>query len=147
MKNKVEVIVRDSHGREKFRTVVTNLRTLVGASWFFAQLFSIAPSGAALFAGLSTDITAPSTADVGLPNEQTANGLNRAQLVPAYSAGAAITALTNTFTYTGVAPITITKAGLFNSLSGGVLVFETLFGVGATLNQNDQLAFSWTVNF
>lgn len=114
--------------------------------------FVIVPGGApAFFTALTTNATAPAATDTTLATEITTagGGLIRKSSTYAHTGGANSYTLTTTFTVNGSdtgLPVTIAKIGVFNSLTSGTMVFETLLSATATLSAvGDALTTTHTV--
>lgn len=143
--NPVQITVRDKYGNVKYDFETHNLRTSAGAA-FQANQMSGTAVAVANYIAVSANTTAPAAGDTVVAGEETANGLARAVGTFTYNAGGPNYTLSKTFTYTGGTAITLAKAGMLNAASGGVLVFEALFGSTATLVNGDQITVTWTVN-
>jgi len=119
-----------------------NLRTNAGGDWQSAQMAGT-PGAACLYIALTNDSTAPGATDTTLTSEIAASGLTRA--VGSYTA-VSHTQYTVGKTFTATGTVSAQKAGLFTASSSGTMCFEDAF-TSITLNNNDQLVFTWTVNF
>lgn len=96
------------------------------------------------YMGLTANNTAPGASDTSLASEITTSGggLIRKLATYAHTSGAASYSLAATFTANGSdsLPVTIAKIGIFNSITGGRMQFETLLSATATLSASgDQL--------
>lgn len=113
--------------------------------------FIIAPYGAgAPFMALTANASAAAGSDTTLAGEITTagGGLIRKLGTYAHTTGAASYTITGVFTANGTdtLSVTIAKMGLFNSLTGGTMAFETLLNATATLSASgDQLTVTDTV--
>lgn len=104
--------------------------------------------GPARFVGLTTNTSGPASGDTVLTSEFTTLGLSRALATYAHTPGASTYTQSKTFTATGTTGA-VHKAGMFTALTnaaGGILVFATNLNADASLENNDQLALTWTVN-
>ena len=113
-----------------------------------SAMFLLPGMGPARFIGLTTNTGAPAAGDTTLASEFTTLGLSRALATYAHTPGASSYTQSKTFTATGTTGA-VHKAGMFTSLtnaSGGILVFTTNLNADASLENNDQLALTWTVN-
>jgi hypothetical protein len=113
--------------------------------------FIIVPYGAgAPFVALTANSGAAAGGDTTLAGEITTagGGLIRKLGTYAHTSGAASYTLTGVFTANGsdALPVTVAKIGVFNSLTGGTMAFETLLNATATLTTSgDQLTCTSTV--
>jgi hypothetical protein len=102
--------------------------------------FIIMPGGApTAFMGLTANATAPALTDTTLATgggaEIVTAGLIRKIAVYAHTAGVASYTQTTVFTaQAGDVPVTVAKMGTFNSITGGIMSFETLLNATATLS-------------
>lgn len=150
IRSDILVEVHDKDGNLKSRSFQHNLRTNAGADFWNTQLFSTTPGGAgAGFLALTTNASAPGATDTTLTSEETTNGLARSTAItPTHTGGTSQSVIAHTFTYTGGVTKVIAKVGLFNAVTVGTLVLETLLSSTATVNTNgDTIAITWTVNF
>lgn len=109
--------------------------------------FVIAPGDApAAYMALTENSTAPAASDTALTGELTAGGLNRSLATYAHTSGAASYTLTKTWTSSDGTNRTINKYGVFNALTGGIMVFESAVNVPPTLISGDQITLTATVN-
>lgn len=127
-----------------------SLRTNAGRDWQARIMGSGGAGGAgtgamhpADFIGLTTDATAPNASSTTLTSEIAAGTLTRAQAIFAHTTGTA--SYTLTWTFTADQPVTIAKLGVFNAVSGGTLVFETMLNAPAPMQSGDQLAITETI--
>lgn len=100
--------------------------------------YVVLPGNAACwYMALTANATAPSATDTTLTAEiaTAGGGLVRKLATYAHTAGANSYTLTTTFTANGSdsLPVTVAKIGVFNSLTGGAMMFETLLSATATL--------------
>ena len=95
------------------------------------------------YLALSTDATAESAGNTTLPGEIVVGSLVRAQGIYAHTNGQATYTLSKTFTSDDT--ITIEKIGVFNAVTVGTLVFETLLASPAALVPSDQVLITETV--
>jgi hypothetical protein len=105
----------------------------------------------AKFVGLTANTTAPAAGDTTLTAEITTagGGLIRKAGTYAHTTGAANYTITTVFTANGSdsLPVTIGKRGIFDAVTGGNLVFETLVSPTATLSASgDQLTLTDTIS-
>jgi hypothetical protein len=114
--------------------------------------FIIMPGGAPVgYMGLTANATAASGTDTTLATgggaEIVTAGLLRKIATYAHTAGVASYTLTAVYTaQAGDVPVTVAKMGTFNSLTGGIMAFETLLNATATLSlAGDQLTVTDTV--
>lgn len=103
------------------------------------SVYVVLPGGApAWYIALTANATAPSASDTTLTAEITtaSGGLIRKVCPYAHTTGAASYTLTPVFTANGSdsLPVTIAKIGVFNSLTSGQMLFETLLSATATLS-------------
>lgn len=104
----------------------------------------------AWYMALTANAGAPANGDTSLSAEITTGGggLIRKICPVAHTAGAATYTLTPVFTANGSdsLPVTIAKVGVFNSITSGQMLFETLLGTTAVLSlSGDQLTVTDTV--
>jgi hypothetical protein len=113
--------------------------------------YVILPGGApAWFMAITANSTSPSASDTTLAGEITTagGGLVRKLATYAHTAGASTYTLTATFTANGSdsLPVTVAKMGVFNSISSGLMLHETLLNATATLTASgDACTVSQTV--
>jgi hypothetical protein len=113
--------------------------------------FIIMPGGAcAPFMAVTANSGAAAGGDTALTGEITTagGGLIRKLSTYAHTAGVASYTLTTVYTANGsdALPVTIAKMGTFNSLTSGLMAFETLLNATATLSlSGDQLTVTDTV--
>lgn len=104
--------------------------------------------GPAQFMAITTDTGSPSATDTTLASEETANGLARAYATYAHTTAATSSTLTKTFTYTGSTSKTLHKIGIFQGVTGSVMLFETVLSADAIVATNgDQVTVTETVSF
>lgn len=96
------------------------------------------------YGALSTDTATPLAADTVLASELTTNGLARAQMSFAHTAGTNTSTLTHTWTYTGSTPVVVAKWANFNAASSGTMGEEDLLSATATVTASGD---SCTVTF
>jgi hypothetical protein len=115
--------------------------------------YIVLPGGApAWYMALSTNASAPAAGDTTLTGEITTagGGLIRKIAAYAHTGGAASYTLTATFTANGSDSLPATnihKIGVFNSLTGGRMVFETVLNADATMSASgDALTVTETVS-
>lgn len=126
--------------------------TNAGKDFQSLQMFSTTPgANGANYIAMTANATAPAVGDTVLTGEFVAasGGLNRVIGTYAHTAGTATTTITKTFTANANdgASNTINKAGLFNLVSGGVLVLETVMPNPPTLVAADSIAVTWTQTY
>lgn len=145
-KNTVELVVRDKDGNIKQILKTHNLRTNVGIDFVADALANSASQPApADYIALTANNSAPLAGDTTLAGELAVDGLSRAQGTYSHTSFATSYTVEFTFSVTG-GPHTVAKAGLFNALAGGILVFEALFSTPATVTTSDTLTVTWTIN-
>lgn len=124
------------------------MRTNAGADFQAKQMAGAASATAvAKWVGLTANSTAPAAGDTTLTGEIVTAGLTRQAGTYAHTTGAASYTITTTFTAQAAdVPVTVAKRGIFDALSGGTLVFETLVAPTATLSAaGDTLTLTDTV--
>ncbi len=97
------------------------------------------------YMALTENATAPAEADTALVGELPGGGLQRAQATYAHTAGALTYTLTKTFTSSDAVERKINKVGVFNALTGGTMMFETLSPSPPTLVSGDNVTMTSTV--
>jgi hypothetical protein len=107
-------------------------------------------TGPAAYMALTANATAVSASDTTLTAEITTAGGGLIRKICTYAHTAAATTYTLTAVYTANGsdslPVTIAKVGIFNSMTSGQMLFETLLGTTATLSlSGDQLTVTDTV--
>lgn len=128
------------------------LKVNAGNDFQAAQMGGSASATAvAKFVGLTANVTAPSATDTTLTAEITTagGGLIRKAGTYAHTTGAASYTITTVFTANGsdALPVTIGKRGIFDALTSGNLVFETLVSPTATLSASgDALTLTDTIS-
>lgn len=128
------------------------LKVNTGNDFQAAQMGGSASATAvAKFVGLTANTTAPAAGDTTLTAEITTagGGLIRKAGTYAHTTGAASYTITTVFTANGsdALPVTIGKRGIFDALTAGNLVFETLVSPTATLSASgDQLTLTDTIS-
>lgn len=125
-----------------------NLRVNAGINWqadIMANTSTPAVNAQCNYIALTNTAITPGATDTTLSGEIVANGLSRAQGTYNHSANATTYTITKTFTDT-TAPQAAQAAGLFTAVSTGTMCFEDTF-TAVSLQVNDTLAFTWTVNF
>ncbi len=116
--------------------------------------FIIAPGGvsAIRFVALTTDSGAASASDTVLATEITTSGCSRALGTYAHTDGQSTLTLIKAFSVSGTLT-SIHKAGAFSSLTdgsgttaahGGLMWYETVLNVDATVASGDTLTLTWT---
>lgn len=89
----------------------------------------------AKYVALTANATAPAAGDTTLTAEIVTAGLTRQAGTYAHTTGAANYTITTLFTAQAAdVPVTVAKRGIFDQLSGGLLVFSTLVSPTATLS-------------
>lgn len=138
----------DRGEEETYRNILTNAGRVVIHTFIYGTAADRAAAslGAGLhFIALSPDGTVPNPADTSLSGELVSDGLERVEGVVTLPTGSGIeTTISNSFTYTGVAPQAVQKTALFDALSGGNMAHEILF-TQKTLATNDVLNFTFTI--
>jgi hypothetical protein len=126
-----------------------NARVDSGALYVASQIGSGA-GAVANYIAVSANTTAVAKTDTTCPSEITTGGLGRA--VATYGGYVAPTVLGGTATYTlslsfsATATYTINKLCLFNAVTGGTMLFETLLGSAVSGGTGDTINVVWTVN-
>lgn len=144
-KNRVLFEHRNKDGELLAMGESTNLRTTVGADWQADVMGNSTQPASARWIGLTTNASAASAASTTLTSEIASGGLTRA--VGTYAHTASTSSYTITVTFTASATHTaVHRAGLFNAISSGTLVFETVLSSDVTLVSGDTLTITWTVN-
>lgn len=160
----VETVVRDADGNVKEYRQSDNLVVNNGENCASRLLFSDDAAGATATGvctgtltqgfnviAIGTGTATAADADVRLTAESVGNGLDRAlattrTLTNGTGGTEAQAQFSRTFTNTG-ASTTIAESGLFNSTTsstGGMFARQTFTGI--SLNTNDQLTVTWTIN-
>lgn len=124
------------------------MRTGAGRDWQCRVMADTASSASGIYApgnymGITADSAAPSLGSTVLAGELTGGTMGRAQCTYAHTDGSASYTLTKT--WTADRNVTIAKMGIFNAVSGGVLVFETLISSPAPMGIGDTLVLTETV--
>jgi hypothetical protein len=130
---------------DQFWTAVDGVGTTPAGT---SAMLLLPGQGPARFIGLTINAGAPAAGDSVLTGEFTTLGLSRALATYAHTPAATTYTGSKTFTATGPTGA-VHKAGFFScgtNAAGGVMVFETVLNADATLDVNDQLALTWTVN-
>jgi hypothetical protein len=101
--------------------------------------------------GLTANTTAPAAGDTTLTAEivTASGGLIRKAGTPAHTTGAASYTITTVFTANGSdsLPVTIGKRGIFDAVTSGNMIFETLVSPTATLSAvGDNLTLTDTIS-
>jgi len=121
---------------------VTGTTPTVGDSYV------ITPGGLSAFdfMAISTDAGAASAADTSLTGEVSTNGGARAFSAYAHSFGGTTLTLTNALSFSGTLTA-VHKGGLFGSLTGGPLLYETVFSAPGdfTVGNGDTATLTWTL--
>lgn len=121
-----------------------NLRTNVGRDWQSDVMGNSSQPASGRWLGLSTDTTAPAATDTSLTGEITTGGLGRALGTYAHTTGTATYTISNTFTSS--ATFTVQKEAVFNAISSGTMIFESLEPNPPTLVSGDTLTQTVTVS-
>lgn len=96
-----------------------------GADWQAQVMGQVGSQPAAGgWIGLSGDTTAPAATDTTLTGEYSTLGLSRAAATYAHTTGTNVYTLSNTWTASGNA--TVNKEAVFNAVSSGTMIFESL---------------------
>lgn len=128
-----------------FEATNPNLRTNAGADAQASQMGNTSTQAAACnYIALSNDTAAPATTDTAVAGEINSNGLSRAQGTYNHTNGTSSFTIVKTFTATGAQAAQ--KTGLLNAASSGTLCFENTF-TQVSLQQNDTLQVTWTINY
>lgn len=119
---------------------------------FVAKQIAGAASATAVakFVAITANSTAPAAGDTTLTGEITTGGggLVRQTGIYAHTNGTATFTVTSTFTANGSdsLPVTIAKRGIFDAISAGTLVYETLVSPTAPMSASgDSLVLTDTV--
>lgn len=112
------------------------LKTNAGNDFQSRQMGGAASAtNVAKYVALTANTTAPAAGDTTLTGEIVTAGLTRQAGTYAHTTGAANYTITTTFTaQAGDVPVTVGKRGIFDQISGGLLVFSTLVTPTATLS-------------
>jgi hypothetical protein len=94
--------------------------------------------------GLTADATAPAAGDTTLSGEIVGGGFTRA--VGTYAHTGSTASYTVSLTFTAASTATISKMGVFNAVTSGTLVFESLVANSPTLVSGDTLTVVSTVS-
>jgi hypothetical protein len=127
------------------------LKTNAGNDFQAAQMAGSASATAvAKWVGLTANVTAPAAGDTTLTGEITTagGGLIRKAGTYAHTTGANTYTITTVFTANGTdaLPVTIGKRGIFDAVTSGNMVFETLISPTATLSASgDSLTLTDTI--
>jgi hypothetical protein len=141
--NLVHVMARHANGRVFYDYTRHNLRTNAGVNWQYSQMAGSPAAVCTYIALTNTAITAAAT-DTSLSGEITSNGLARTSGTTTHTANATSYTVSNTFTAT--ATQAAQAAGLLNASTAGTMCFENTF-TQVSLNANDTLTVTWTINF
>jgi hypothetical protein len=109
--------------------------------------FIILPGNApAFFMALTANSSAAGATDTTLPGEIVTAGLIRKKAAYAHTLGTSVVTLTGAYTSQAAdVPVTVAKMGLFTSITGGIMAFETLLNATATLTAvGDPVTVTWT---
>lgn len=134
------------------RLVMLALKVNAGNDFQYNQMAGTASATAVgKFVGLTANVTAPAAGDTTLTGEiaTAGGGLIRKAGTPAHTTGAASYTITTTFTANGTdaLPVTIGKRGIFDAVTAGNLIFETLVSPTATLSASgDNLTLTDTIS-
>lgn len=135
-----------------YRLAMAALKTNAGNDFQYNQMAGSASATAVgKWVGLTANVTAPAAGDTTLTGEITTagGGLIRKAGTPAHTTGAASYTITTVFTANGsdVLPVTIGKRGIFDAVTAGNMVFETLVSPTATLSASgDNLTLTDTIS-
>lgn len=125
------------------------LKTNAGHDFQSRQMGGAASAtNVAIYCALTANTTAPAAGDTTLTAEIVTAGLTRKAGTYAHTTGAANYTVTTAFTAQAAdVPVTVGKRGLFDQLSGGLLVFTSLVSPTATLSAaGDTLTITDTVS-
>lgn len=121
---------------------------ITGTTPTSGDAYVIAPGGLSAFdfMGISTDSGAASASDTALASEVSTNGGSRAFAAYAHSFGGTTLTLTNALSFSGTLTA-VHKGGLFGSLTGGPLLYETVFSSPGdfTVGNGDTATLTWTL--
>ena len=127
---------------------IKNLITTNGAYFLLTQMYQktgIAVNGANYIA-LSTDSTTPDISDILLIDEIEDSGLERTQGSIGIVSTTKEANISNIFTLTNNVN-NISKIGLFNQATSGILVHEALLDIALNLELGDQIRIWWIISF
>jgi hypothetical protein len=139
----VHVVARHPDGTIFYDHTFSNLRTNAGATWQEGQMAGTT-AAVCTYIALSNSAITPNATDTSLAGEITTNGLARTLGTVSYTAGASSYTVSNKFTAT--ATQAAQAAALLNAASGGTECFENTF-TQVSLNANDTVTVTWTINF
>lgn len=154
----VHVVAQHADGTIYYNMWTHNLRTTAGADAQSSQMANTAAQAASCnYIALAADSSNSNAGTVNASDttlassgtgstEIAANGLSRAQGTYAHTGGTAQFTVQKTFTETTTTTSNVNKTGLLNASSAGTLCFEALF-TPVSLNVNDTLQVTWTVNY
>ena len=154
------IVVGDTGSTMVFAVIVSNTATVLTVDqWYNPGTLAVGTTPTATthytilpgqmpapFLALTSDATAPSSADTVLASELTTNGFARGLATFSHTAAATTYTLTRVFNATGTA--TINKEAVFGAASptaGGVMPFESAEPNPPTLVSGDQLTQTVTV--
>ena len=146
--NTVRIIARHANGQIFYDQTNYNLRTYAGINWQYNQMAGTTAAVCTYIALSNTAIT-PAVTDTTLSGEITSSyGLQRVLGTATHTSNAASYTISNQFTNTASGTQSAQAIALFNNTyaNGGTLCFENVF-TQVTLNPNDTLTPTWTVNF
>jgi hypothetical protein len=135
-----------------YRLAQLALKVNAGNDFQYNQMAGSASATAVgKWVALTANTTAPAAGDTTLTGEITtaSGGLIRKAGTPAHTTGAASYTITTVFTANGsdVLPVTIGKRGIFDAVTAGNLIFETLVSPTATLSASgDNLTLTDTIS-
>jgi len=124
---------------------VHNLLTTAGRDWLHLQGYETTglSTNGGNYLVLSTDTDGAAVGHTAVDGEITENGLQRAIGTVAHVAGQTTSTIAKTFTASDT-HTAVQLAGLLTAASTGTLVHEATF-TAVTLENNDQLAVTWTI--
>jgi len=139
--------LKDYYGIPKGIGSIVNIRTNAGTDFQAGVMANPAANGTggygpAFWIGVSADTNPIAVTDVALPGEITTGTLTRAQATFSHTTGVPSYTLTKIFTSDQT--VTLSKDGVFNTATLGVVFWEELFTVPRNMASGDLL--SVTVN-
>ena len=148
--NSVRIVAAHPDGTVFFDQTVANLRTNAGANWqadIMAKTSAPPVNAQCNYLGLSNDAGGASATHTALASEIIVNGLARAQGTYNHTADTSTYTVAHQWTATGAQSAQL--AGTFTAAGppvAGTMCFENTF-TPVSLQTNDTLTLTWTVNF
>lgn len=136
----VLITIFDEYGNVKEERNIKNLVVATGKQFIASK---VASSGSLniSYMGIGTGSTSPVSTDTSLVSQI----LSRQPTAASYTSGSTQATFTASFPGTTYANSAVTEAGLFCSLTGGILVCRTIFG-SITILSTDTIGISWTLS-